>query len=122
MLKVFDLPTDKGLPILATLTAEIGEMLLDKELFNAFTNVAEKFKDRGNLSKSELVTVGLTQIIRLVPILIKNHPNNMYNIISTLKEISVEEVKQQKVSDTVKDVISILKDEGFRDFFTSFIN
>lgn len=58
-------------------------------------------------------------MLRVIPIILKSHRENAFEILSVWKGKSVDEIKAQSIGVTINEVKEIFNDEDFRSFFSS---
>lgn len=58
--------------------------------------------------------------LRFIPTLLNKCNVEVYEILSILNDKPIEEVKAQSISETVKELVNIAKDEDFKSFFSLF--
>ena len=63
-----------------------------------------------------LQTMGL---LRFVPIILKGHKEDLYQIVAALTDKTVKEVSEQSTRETIKVVQRFLKDDDIASFFSS---
>lgn len=93
---------------IAPIIADIGEKAKNDQEFKDF--LAGYNKDKDNR----------TFVLRVLPVLVKNYKEDMYSILSIWTEKPIEEIKEQSLGVTIKEMKAILEDEDIRAFFSSF--
>lgn len=58
-------------------------------------------------------------LLKVLPLLLKNYAAEAYEILSIWNEKSVDEIKAQPFSETVRQIKALFADEDIRSFFTS---
>lgn len=114
-MKLSQLSTDKAADILCELTPYINNIVSDDELMSEL-----KTSTGGvGMTRAQLIVCGVERINKIVPILLKKKRADVYGILSTLSEKSVEEIAKQKFVKTVGQLVEVVKDKELLDFFVS---
>lgn len=58
-------------------------------------------------------------LLKVLPLLLKNYAAEAYEILSIWNEKSVDEIKAQPFSETIRQIKALFADEDIRSFFTS---
>lgn len=99
--------------------------LKTKHLFSVITFVKKTklvstFKDFQSISKiedgEEKNSKGF-DVIETLLTLLETHEQETYELLSELKEVSVEEIKEQELSETISMFTSIFNNETVKSFF-----
>lgn len=115
MRKLSDLSTDECLNVLCEITPFVSNIVSDEEIMDAIGKAAEK---KGMTAIGVMMT-GVGRIARAAPMLLKNHRNDVYEILSILGEMTVEEVAAQNTMVTLAQIRVVCKDKVLLDFFKS---
>lgn len=119
MIKINELSTDKTLDLICDLTPWVSEIMEDKEvvkLFSEKVKIGEKASEEK--VKNTVITATIKKVTGLIPALLKNHREAIYNILSLLNEKSVEEISTQKAIVTINEIKEMLSDKDLMDFFS----
>ena len=114
-MKISELSTDRAADVLCEITPYIANMAGDKVLMDT---LKEKI-DSGGYSIAELYVFGAKKLSAIVPILLKNHRNDVFSILAVLNEVSVEDVAAQNIMVTMGQIKEIAQDKELLDFFKS---
>lgn len=115
-MKFSELTTENGLDVLCEIAPCIGNIAVDDELLAI---VKKKAKLSDNPTEAEIKAIGLGNILALLPIVLKKHRADVYGILAALNGKTAEEIAEQNVIVTVKQIRDVISDEGFRSFFKS---
>lgn len=115
-MKLSELTTERAADVLCELTPYIANITGDKFLLDELSN---KFDSKGK-SVAELYTFAANKYAALVPILLKEHRNDVFSVLATLNERSADEIAKQNVMETMKQVRDLFQDKDLLDFFKSF--
>ena len=113
MRKLSDLGTDECLDVLCTIAPSIQAIVEDKDIMTALG----KAIDKKGLTKAGVLMAAASKLVGAVPLLFKAHREDVYNILSSVGGVTVEEVKAQNVLDTMQQLKEILQDKPLLDFF-----
>lgn len=93
---------------IAPIIADIGEKAKNDQEFKDFLASYNKSRDNRMF------------VLRVLPVLVKNYREDIYSILSIWTDKPVEEIKEQSIGATVKELKEIFEDEDIRAFFSSF--
>ena len=113
MRKLSDLGTDECLDVLCAIAPSIQAIVEDKDIMTALG----KAIDKKGLTKAGVLMTAASKLVGAVPLLFKAHREDVYNILSTVGGVTVEEVKAQNMLDTMQQLKEILQDKPLLDFF-----
>ena len=114
-MKISEMTNNEALDALLVITPCIDNIVGDEELLSELRHITNlKGKTTG-----EIYAIGAKRITTLLPILLKNHRNDVYGIIGALNNMTVAEVGKFNFVETVDMVKEIFADEVFADFFKS---
>lgn len=90
-------------PVLDTLAVKISK---DKEMKDFILQYKEE--------KSNQVF-----LLKIVPLLLKNYKNEMFEILAVWCDKTIDEIKSQSFGSTISQIKKLIEDEDFRVFFQS---
>jgi len=103
--------TDQAADVLIIVAPEIEELVNDDDL-------VDKFKNRlVTEDKTKAGRLGLINILSISAYLLEKHRNATWTILAALNNKTIEEIGNQLVFVTVKQITEALKDEELRSFF-----
>ena len=115
-MKLSQLTTERAADVLCELTPYIANITGDKALLDELAN---KFDSKGK-SAAELYTFAAHKCATLVPILLKEHREDVFGVLSVLNETEPDKIAKQNIMETMKQVRDLFKDKELLDFFKSF--
>lgn len=115
-MKLSELSTDRALDTLCELTPYISNVVSDESVLSIVGKVID-FGEDMNLYGKGLMLV--ERIGEIVPVLLKAHRDDLYNILSVMNERPASEIAGQKLMETMRQVRELLQDEEFLSFFKS---
>ena len=115
-MKLSELSTDRAADVLCELTPYIANITGDKALLDELAN---KFDSKGK-SAAELYTFAAHKCAALVPILLKDHREDVFGVLSVLNETELDKIAKQNIMETMKQVREVFRDKDMLDFFKSF--
>lgn len=115
-MKLSELTTERAADVLCELTPYIANITGDKALLDELAN---KFDSKGK-SAAELYTFAAHKYATLVPILLKDHREDVFGVLSVLNETELDKIAKQNIMETMKQVREVFQDKELLDFFKSF--
>lgn len=115
-MKLSELTTERAADVLCELTPYIANITGDKALLDELSN---KFDSKGK-SAAELYTFAARKYAMLVPILLKEHREDVFGLLAVLNETEPEKIAKQSVMETIRQVRDLFQDKELLDFFKSF--
>ena len=115
-MKLSQLTTERAADVLCELTPYIANITGDKALLDELAN---KFDSKGK-SAAELYTFAAHKYATLIPILLKEHREDVFGILSVLNETEPDKIAKQNIMETMKQVRNLFQDKDLLDFFKSF--
>lgn len=97
-------------PLVANITGD--KVLLD--------TLSAKVKTKG-MSAVEVYTYGAKKYAQLVPIILKEHRNDVFGILAVLNKTTIETIAAQKITETLNQVKEAVQDKDLWDFFKSWL-
>ena len=115
-MKLSQLTTERAADVLCELTPYIANITGDKALLDELAN---KFDSKGK-SAAELYTFAAHKYATLVPILLKDHREDVFGVLSVLNETELDKIAKQNIMETMQQVRDLFQDKELLDFFKSF--
>ncbi len=115
-MKLSQLTTERAADVLCELTPYIANITGDKSLLDELAN---KFDSKGK-SAAELYTFAAHKYATLVPILLKDHREDVFGVLSVLNETEPDKIAKQNIMETMKQGREVFQDKELLDFFKSF--
>lgn len=106
-MKLIDIPGDRCVDVIADITPPILRLAEDKAVVEM-------------LRKAEGKTPTFMSVAAKLPAVLKTHKEDIHVILATVNGVSVEEyVAQLNMVKLIRDVLDLLTDTSFADFFGS---
>ena len=122
-MKFCDMSTDKTMDILVEITPSVMEMVQDEELVKVFK---DGIKPTKGMTKEEInkmaMVKGIEKMSKIIPMLLSKHRENIYIILSSINEKSVEEIKKQSPIITINEIKELSQDKELINFFSQLNN
>lgn len=114
-MKLSELSTEKALDVMCQATPYIANIVGDSDLLSS---LKEKL---GGEKKSiaELYTYGAQKIAQLIPILLKNHRDDVFGLLAVLNDMEPKDIAVQGFTRTLEQIRSAVQDKELIDFFKS---
>ena len=114
-MKLSELSTDAAASVLVSITPAISNILKDPNLQE---NIARKadLKDKSIIG---IYAAGVDKINEIIPFLLKDHKDDIYEVIAVLNETTASEVAGQNILVTMTQIREIVRDKELVDFFKS---
>ena len=113
MRKLSDLGTDECMDVLCTIAPSIQTIVDDKDIMNTLG----KAIDKNGLTAAGVLMAAASKLVGAVPVLFKTHREDVYNILSSVGGVTVDDIKAQNMLDTMQQTKEILRDKPLLDFF-----
>ena len=113
MRKLSDLGTDECMDVLCTIAPSIQAIVEDKDIVSTLG----KSVDKKGMTTAGVLMAAASKLVGAVPMLFKTHREDVYNILSSVGGVTVDEVKSQNMLDTMQQIKEILQDKPLLDFF-----
>lgn len=113
MRKLSDLGTDECMDVLCTIAPSIQAIVDDKDIMSTLGKAVNK----NGLTAAGVLMAAASKLVGAAPVLFKTHREDVYNIISSVGGVTVDEVKSQNMLDTMQQMKEILQDKPLLDFF-----
>ncbi|MCI8623748.1 MAG: hypothetical protein HFG26_08810 [Provencibacterium sp.] len=117
-MKISELTTDESLDILCELTPIIFNITNDSALSE---ELRRKIDPENLKTQAGIVIEGTKKLNVLIPIVLKSHRADIYQILSLLNRKTSDEIARQNFIQTGMQIRELIKDKELIDFFTSFV-
>ena len=118
-MKISELNTDQGCDVLCAITPAVANIATDADFVNAFNL---KLKREDIATPIQQVSATAKILTNLIPLMLKTHRNDVYEIIATLNCMNVDEVSRLGFLKTAALIRDVIKDKEMLDFFKSCVN
>ena len=116
-MKLSEFPTDEGFDVLCAITPYVCNITADEELLNAAKSKIAPHAT--GMSKAQLVLLGAKKITEVLPLALKKHRNDIYNILAALHKTTAEGIAKQPLAKTIIMVKEMSEDRELLSFFGS---
>ena len=113
MIKLSELNTEDFLNKVCDLTPHLFSILTDKELVKVFN--AKTKTD----SKEDLTKFVIDKMMKLVPLLLKEHKDDILSVLAIMSDRTLEEIKKQNAILTIKELKELFTDKDLVELFLS---
>lgn len=94
------------------------------EIKQAIKNMMDGQED-GKIADSDVASIGMTVVLDIASVVLERMENcekDVYKLLANLSGLKETEIADLPMADFGEMVISVIKHEGFRDFFTAVIS
>lgn len=114
-MKLSELTMDECCDVLCEITPYISNIISDKEVMETIGKAVEK----DGLTAIGVFLAGAERLNKIVPILLKTHRSDIFNILAALNRKSAEEIGKQNLMFTLFQIREVCKDKELIAFFKS---
>lgn len=114
-MKLSELSTDETMDVLCEITPAVQCILKDENLSSAIGKSA----DIKGMTPAGVIMLAVDRFSEAVPILVKTHRDDVFQILASVNRISKEDVAKQKFAVTLLQIDDAIHDEDLISFFKS---
>lgn len=118
-MKLSELSTDRAVDVLCEISVYLTHIVCDDELMG---ELKENLKLTGEENRAEVMTIAMEKIAKLVPLVLRKHKSDVFGVLATVNEVTVDEVAKQNIVKTMAQVRDVVQDKEFVDFFKSCVS
>lgn len=115
-MKLSQLSTDRAMDLLCEIATPVTNIMTDEELIKELNSAVNFEKANTMAEKIALITGKFTKIL---PLILKKRKADLFSILASLNEKTIEEIGSQNVIKTMSQIKDIAKDKELLDFFKS---
>ena len=115
-MKLSQLSTDRAMDLLCEIATPVTNIMTDEELIKELKSAVDFEKANTMAEKIALITGKFTKIL---PLILKKKKADLFSILASLNEKTIEEIGSQNVIKTMSQIKDIAKDKELLDFFKS---
>lgn len=115
-MKLSQLSTDRAMDLLCEIATPVTNIMTDEELIKELKSAVDFEKANTMAEKIALITGKFTKIL---PLILKRRKADLFSILASLNEKTIEEIGSQNVIKTMSQIKDIAKDKELLDFFKS---
>lgn len=116
-MKLSELSTDRACSVLCALTPYLNNIAIDNDLLGVLKATIDKGGEP--ITYADYLSAGMQKLNQLVPMLLKNHKDDVLGIIAAINDTSIAEIKKQNIIKTMTQIKEAVKDEDLIAFFKS---
>lgn len=113
-MKISELTTEKAADILCEITPYAANITTDTGLSEALKGTLAK-----GANVAELYQMGAQKITKIVPILLKDHRDDVFSVLAVLNGSTVDTVREQNIMVTMSQIRELFQDKDLLNFFKS---
>jgi hypothetical protein len=115
-MKLSQLSTDRAMDVLCEIATPVTNIMTDEELIKELQSAVDFGKANTMAEKIALITGKFSKIL---PLILKKRKADLFSILASLNEKTIEEIGSQNVIKTMSQIKDIAKDKELLDFFKS---
>ncbi len=115
-MKLSAISTDRAVEVLCELTPHISNIVTDEELLGELKRAVASEEVT---TRAQWIALGVEKINKIVPIVLKKRKSDVFGVLGVLNEKTAEEIANQNLLVTMKQVREVIKDKELLDFFKS---
>lgn len=116
-MKLSELSTDRACSVLCALTPYLNNIAVDDKLLDILKATIDK--DEKDVTYADIIVAGTQKLNQLVPLLLRNHKDDVLGILAAINDTSAAEIKKQNIIKTMTQIKDAIKDEELIAFFKS---
>lgn len=97
-MKLSQMNTDKALEVICVISPFIESLLVDPKIKEVLEN---------------LDNLQMLDMLKVIPVILKDHKEETLTVLACVNEKTVEEVRNQPATQTIKEIKELLTDEEF---------
>ena len=115
-MKLSQLSTDRAMDVLCEIATPVTNIMTDEDLVKELKTAVDFEKANTMAEKIALIAGKITKIL---PLILKKRKADIFSILASLNEKTVEEISSQNIIKTMSQIKDIAKDKELLDFFKS---
>lgn len=115
-MKISEMTTEQAFDCMCVITPYVANITADEKLLNI---LKDKIQIGKSVSKAEIMVFGAKKLAEIVPLVLKDHKQDVFDILAALNEKTPEEISKQNIIETMKQIRKCVTDEDLIDFFKS---
>lgn len=119
-MKLSEIKSDEAMDILCDITPYISNIIEDKKLIKILKNRVQVTEENEQEVKKQAFELGIKNITKLVPIMFKDHRNDVQMILSIIDGVDIQVIKEESIIKNMARINEMLQDKELIDFFSSF--
>ena len=115
-MKISQLSTDRAMDVLCEIATPVTNIMMDEELVGELKTAVDFNKAN---TMAEKITLLTCKISKILPIVLKKRKADIFSILASLNDKTIEEIGSQNIIKTMSQIKDIAKDKELLDFFKS---
>ncbi len=115
-MKLSEFSTDRAADVLCEISVYALNIISDEELRGSLKRLADNEKPQ---TVGEKYAVGVQKIGQWIPLLLKKHRDDVFAILATVNDVTVDAIREQNVLVTMRQIRELAEDKDLTDFFKS---
>jgi hypothetical protein len=115
-MKLSQLSTDRAMDLLCEIATPVTNIMTDEELIKELKSAVD-FEKANTMAEKIALTTG--KFTKILPLILKKRKADLFSILASLNEKTIEEIGSQNVIKTISQIKDIAKDKELLDFFKS---
>ena len=118
-MKLSQISADRTMDILSELTPYISNIAEDEQLLKVLKNKIQYDENNKEEIKEKGAQLGISNVLKLVPLLFKNHKEDIQNILAIMDNVTLKEIKEENIIKNMARIKELFEDDELMSFFTS---
>ena len=115
-MKLSQLSTDRAMDVLCEIATPVTNIMMDEDLVEELKTAVDFNKAN---TMAEKITLLTGKISKILPIVLKKRKADIFSILASLNDKTIEEIGSQNIIKTMSQIKGIAKDKELLDFFKS---
>jgi hypothetical protein len=115
-MKLSQLSTDRVMDLLCEIATPVTNIMTDEELIEELKSAVD-FETANTMAEKIALITG--KFAKILPLILKKRKADLFSILASLNEKTIEEIGSQNVIKTMSQIKDIAKDKELLDFFKS---
>ena len=115
-MRLSDHSTDSAADVLVQITPFVANIAKDQKVIDRLRTPV----DKNGKTVAGVMIEGIERLSDIVPMLLKDHREDLFGIIGAVNKKSASEIGAQKLAETLAQIREVTGDEELLDFFASF--
>ncbi len=116
-MKLSELSTDRAADVLCEISVFLLNITSDEDVITSL-----KLNTKEAKTVAEKYAMAANRVSQWVPMLLKNHREDWFGILAVLNEKNVDDIRKQKIVETLRQIREITQDKELIDFFSSCVS
>nr|DAW67929.1 MAG TPA: hypothetical protein [Caudoviricetes sp.] len=116
-MKLSELSTDRAADVLCEISVFLLNITSDEDVITSL-----KLNTKEAKTVAEKYAMAANRVSQWVPMLLKTHREDVFGILAVLNEKNVDDIREQKIVETLRQIREIAQDKELIDFFSSCVS